>query len=469
MEGCATPDNHSLMLHELADPRRTGIGNQPPNESYDLRDHQEIVAAYDKFLDKWGFRGAFPATEKLWTSLGKKCYDTWQNYMENARISDELDFCAISGWESTSIENHSGIVDNLRNFKSDPGPIAGTLLPVRPVAKQRSMCTALGEAATFDLYLLNDTPAAATGTLSFTAVTPSGKLLRLGEFPAPAWVKDQFSYLVKEAFVTPKLTEEGMYKFKLAQSSTPLATQTKEIWVAGDKHETSVPTVIGVSGITPALRRQLEKLMDVKVEDFSPGKKFAAIISSGITPKVGATQNAGDTTGLEAQPATVVGPVQTTTQVGVLADGILDAVRAGTPLLAIPQADALSDGVAKQLAAAGAFAYNGTVGDFRAPWMGNWYFVRKHPVYSGLPVDQAMGIHYQAKGRESNGLLVERAPGGSELEIIAAYSRDHDRRIGAGTFTTKLGAGKVLYHRVPEMHPVLQQRFLANALRWLAS
>jgi beta-galactosidase len=469
MEGCATPDNHSLMLHELADPRGTGIGNQPPSESYDLRDHQEIVAAYDKFLDKWGFRGAFPATEKLWTSLGKKCYDTWQNYMENARISDELDFCAISGWESTSIENHSGIVDNLRNFKSDPGPIAGTLLPVRPVAKQRSMCTALGEAATFDLYLLNDTPAAATGTLSFTAVTPSGKLLRLGEFPAPAWVKDQFSYLVKEAFVTPKLTEEGMYKFKLAQSSTPLAAQTKEIWVAGDKHETSVPTVIGVSGITPALRRQLEKLMDVKVEDFSPGKKFAAIVSSGITPKVGATQNSGDTTGLEAQPATVVGPVQTTTQVGVLAPGILEAVRAGTPLLAIPQADALSDGVAKQLAAAGAFAYSGTVGDFRAPWMGNWYFVRKHPVYNGLPVDQAMGIHYQAKGRESNGLLVERAPGGSELEIIAAYSRDHDRRIGAGTFATKLSAGKVLYHRVPEMHPVLQQRFLANALRWLAS
>ena len=150
MEGCATPDNHSLMLHELADPKGTGIGNQPANTSYDLKDHQEIVAAYDKFLDKWGFRAAFPATEKLWTSLGKKCYDTWQNYMENARISDELDFCAISGWESTAIENHSGIVDNLRNFKCDPGPISGTLMPVRPVAKQRAMCTALGEAATFD-------------------------------------------------------------------------------------------------------------------------------------------------------------------------------------------------------------------------------------------------------------------------------------------------------------------------------
>jgi hypothetical protein len=217
-----------------------------------------------------------------------------------------------------------------------------------------------------------------------------------------------------------------------------------------------------------SLHRQLAAILGAAPQEFKPGEKYDAIISSGITARATQPQDAGDKTGLEAQP-TVVGPVVTTTQLGELAPGILDAVRAGTPLLAIPQADALSDGVAKQLAAAGAFTYSGNVGDFRAPWMGNWYFVRKHPLYDGLPVDQAMGIHYQAKGREANGLLVERAPGGAEVEIVAAYSRDHDRRIGAGTFTTRLGMGKVLYHRVPEMQPVLQARFLANALRWLAS
>jgi hypothetical protein len=472
MEGCATPDNHSLMLHELANPHATGIGNQPPNQSYDLRDHQEILAAYDKFLDKWKFRSAFPATEKLWLSLGKKCYDTWQNYMENARISDELDFCAISGWETTAIENHSGIVDNLRNFKSDPAPIAGALLPIRPVAKQRAMCTALDETATFDLFLLNDTSAPATGTLTFTAITPSGKRLRLGEFPAPAQTPDVFSYLIKEAFTTPPLTEVGLYRFKFALSSAPLATQTKDIWIAALPCgcTTEPPLKVGVSGIPSALRKLLAQPdFQFTVQDFKPGEKYDVIISSGLVAGASAKQNAGDTTGLEAQPTNPMEAVQTTKQVGVLADGIIDAVRAGTPLLAIPQADALSDGVARQLAAAGAFAYNGTVGDFRAPWMGNWYFVRKHAIYDGLPVDQAMGIHYQVKGRESNGLLVERAPGGAEVEIVAAYSRDHDRNVGAGTFTTKLGAGKILYHRVPSMHTVLQARFLANALRWLTS
>jgi hypothetical protein len=474
MEGCATPDNHSLMLHELADPRGTGIGNQPANHSYDLADHRGILAAYDAFLDKWGFRGAFPATEKLWLSLGKKCYDTWQNYMENARISDELDFAAISGWETTAIENHSGIVDNLRNFKSDPGPIAGTLLPVRPVAKQRAMCTAQGEAATFDLFLLNDTSMPVAGTLSFTAVTPSGKLLHLGEFPAPSQTPDVFSYLVKEAFTTPPLTESGMYRFKFALSSAPLATQTKEIWVAIDSKRVAAIAgriyQIAVSGIPATLRKQLAEHNPLFVfVDFAPGQMYDAIISSGLVTGAFATQSAGDSTGLEAQPSGASGAARRALQTGALAEGILEAVRAGTPLLAIPQTDALSEGAAKQLAAAGAFTYNGAVGDLRAPWMGNWYFVRRHALYDGLPVDQAMGIHYQARGRESNGLLIDRVPGGAEVEIVAAYSRDHSRQIGAGTFTTRLGAGKIVYHRIPEMQPVLQQRFLANALRWLTS
>ena len=469
MEGCATPDNHSLMIHQIKETYKKYGG-----DSYDLKDHEEIVAAYDKFLDRWGFRKAFPVTEHLWLSIGTKCYDTWQNYLENARISDDLDFAAISGWESTAIENHSGIVDNLRNFKSDPAPISGTLLPVRPVAKQRAICTALGERAVFDLYLLNDTPKPATGTLTLTMISPSGKRTTLASLPAPQHVADQFSYLLKEGFETPALTEEGRYQFRFALSSAPLSTQSKEIWVANTRHKQRKPLTVAVSGITAALRRQLAALPDVTVVEFTPGKKFDAIVSSGMTAHASAEQNAGDTTGLEAQPGAkkVVpgrkpepGEETATTQSGVLADGILDAVRAGTPLFAIPQADTLSEGVARQLAAAGAFTYNGAVGDFRAPWMGNWYFVRRHPLYEGMPVDQVMGIHYQAKGRQANGLLID----GAHVEIVAAYSRDHDRNVGAGTFTTRVGTTKVLYHRVPELQPVLQQRFLANALAWLTA
>ena len=463
MEGCARPDNHSLIVHQITDTYKKYGGI-----SYDLTDHQEIIASYEKFLDKWNFRKAFPSAESVFLAVGKTCYESWGNYMENARISDELDFAAISGWESTAIENHSGIVDNLRNFKADPRLISGSLLPVRPIAKQRAMCVAHGKTAIFDLYLANDTPQATTGTLTFTMITPSGKRKGLITLPAPEHVVDQFSYLLKEGFETPTLDEEGLYRFKFSLSSVPLSTQTKEIWVASPASNHEKAMRIGVSGISPELHKQLEQFGSVS--DFKPGETYSVIISSGLTSHTSSDQNAGETTG-ESMPAIKPGhtpepgEVATPTQLGHLQHGILEAVQTGTPLLAIPQADTLSDGVAKELATAGAFTYNGAVGDFRAPWMGNWYFVREHALFSGMPVNQAMGGFYQAKGRQSNGLLVD----GESVEVIVGYSRDHDRRVGAGTFTAKLGKGKLIFHRVPELHPVLQQRFLANALRWLTA
>ena len=174
MEGCATPDNHSLMLHQMR--TRTAQGSATAaNTSYDLADHREILAAYDKFLDRWGFRAAFPATEKLWLSLGKKCYETWQNYMENARISDELDFAAISGWESTAIENHWG----LSTISGISSPIPGRLRRRCcrcGLWRSRGRCASeKDESAIFDLYLCNDTSKPATGTLSFTVVTPRAR------------------------------------------------------------------------------------------------------------------------------------------------------------------------------------------------------------------------------------------------------------------------------------------------------
>ncbi|HEY4355060.1 MAG TPA: twin-arginine translocation signal domain-containing protein [Acidobacteriaceae bacterium] len=467
MEGCARPDNHSLMVHQI-----TGTFKRYGGDSYDLQDHREIVAGYERFLDAWGFRKAFPNAESVFAAVGRTCYESWMNYMENARISDELDFAAISGWESTAIENHSGIVDNLRNFKSDPNLIAGSLLPIRPIAKQRSACIERGQPATFDLYLANDTSHPATGTLRFSMVTPSGKLETLTSLPVPAQVPDQFSYLLKEGFITPPLTEQGLYRFRFAISSVPSATQTKEIWVTGVQGAVCKRSLrVAVSGVSPATRKQLAALGTtscLEVLDFKPGDRYNLILSAGLTAKTSTEQSAGETTG-ETMPVMKPGHVPepgeepTTLQLGQLANGILDAVRSGTPLLAIPQSDTLSDGLAQQLAHAGAFQYRGAVGDLRAPWMGNWYFVREHPLYAGLPVNQAMGFFYQVKGRQANGVLVE----GPGVEIVSAYSRDHDRKIGAGTVTCRLGKGKVVFHRCPDFHPVLQARFLANTIGWL--
>jgi beta-galactosidase len=478
MEGCAVPDNHSLMIEQIE--KSTGM-------SYDLADHKAIVAGYDAFLDRWEFRKAFPAATDVFLAIGRKSYESWQQYLENIRLCDEVDFAAISGWESTAIENHSGIVDSLRNFKSDPELISSSLLPVRPVAKQRSLVTGTGDSATFDIWLLNDTDLQLSGELIFSVVDPQGRTSELGRFPVPKHVSSQFSYLLKEAFATPPLKIEGLYRFKLEITSHPLSTNTREIWVANpNPRKHAKPLEIGVSGVTPELRKRLAALGEVS--DFAPDKHFDVLVSCGLGANTTISGEAGDDASLDAPSATATPATPATAATnarparplepgeaapiavpGKLSDAMMDAVRAGTPLLVMAQADSLAHGVATQLATAGAFEYHGLVGVLRAPWMGVWYIVREHPVYAGLPVNCAMGIFYQAKGRQANGLLVDNKTGCAPVEVITGYSRDHDRNVGAGTFAAKLGAGRILFQRVPELTPVFEQRVLANAVNWLAA
>lgn len=460
MEGCAVADNHSLMVHQLETRQFGGNG-----ASYDLADHREILAAYERFFDRWGFRKAFPTSDRFFQSLGNKCYESWQQYMENARICDAVDFAAISGWESTSIENHSGIVDNLRNFKGDPDLIASSLKAVRLVAKQHKLCYAVGDPAVLDLFLLNDTGRSIEGKFRLSLVDPAGKLTQLGAWDAPANIADQFSYTLHTAFNTPPLTSEGIYRIRFTSESTPSANFTRDIWVAQAKPAFAKKLRIGASTLTPGARKQLAALQGVLVENFKPGERYDLIVASGVVKGSRLDRQIGDETGLEAQPAKGAPPVPQTP--GEIPQDVLAAVQAGTPLLALVPDDFLADGVAKQLAALGAFTYSGQVGDTRAPWMGNWLFVREHPTFAHLPVNRAFSVHYQAHGKQTNGLLVERAPNAPDLDVIMGYSRDHDRKIGAASFIAHVGQTPVLLHRAPDFAAPLQARWLGNTIAHL--
>jgi beta-galactosidase len=449
MEGCAVPDNHVQALAEIA--ARGGT-------SYDLQDRREIVAAYDTFLDRWGFRRAFPTVESLFLAIGRKSYDSWQQYMENARINDATDIAVISGWESTSIDNHSGLVDNLRNFKSDPKLIRTSLLPIRPVAKQRRLVVGLGESAVFDLFLLNDTGVPAPGKLVFTMTDPAGKKTKLGAFACPRMGRDQFRALIEAGFSSPPLSREGAYRFTFALSGMAYAAQTREIFVANAQLPPGRILRVGVAGVWDRLRRQLAAVPGITVSDFTATGTYDAVISSGLTEQSTPGQKLGGDAGLDLQKVSGMPPVP-----GALPQEMIAVVNVGTPLLVMAQEDGLADGVATQLSALGAFRYDGQVGKLRAPWMGNWYFLREHPVYAGLPSNQAMGVYHQAHGRQANGLLID----GADVDVFVGYSRDHDRKIGAGTFTAKLGTGKIVFQRVPDLNGPMQLRFLRNALTWL--
>nr|WP_232792878.1 sugar-binding domain-containing protein [Caulobacter hibisci] len=453
MQGCAVADNHVAMVAEIL---------AKGGKSYDLEDHKAIVGATSDFLDRWGFRKAFPTTEALFLSVGTKAYDAWRNYLESIRLGETVDVAAISGWESTAIENHSGIVDVLRGFKADPTLMSQSLRPVLAVAKPRKLAYAPGEAAELDLWLFNDTGKAASGELVLSVIGPDGAARAAGRWSAPAHEPDRLSWLVAESVRTPAFEREGRYVIRLVLAGSGEVISDREVWVAAPHSGPRRKLKLAVSGVARSLRTQLENQPGVAVEDFKPGARYDGIVASGLKANEIVRRQVGEQTGLEAQPKK---GEKVKLVLGELPAEVLAAVQAGTPLLAMVQEDGLAEGVARQLAGLGLFTYAGQVGGLRAPWMGNWNYVRAHPTFAGIPSDRAMSVLHQVEGQPSNGLLVD----GQGVEVIAAYSRDHDRRNGAASLVARKGAMRALVHRLPDMAPPLQARWLSNALDWLAA
>jgi hypothetical protein len=575
MLGAAVADNSPLMVRQIE--LRGG-------ESYDLLDHEEIAGAYHQFLDQWGFREAFPTDDAFFRDLGNKCYEFWGRVIETARLSESNDILTISGWESTAIENHSGLVDNLRNFKGNPSLISHALAPLLPLAEPRASVLEVGGTTTVDVYLLNETNRAVTGNLHLVLVDPSGRGVEIGSYPVPEFVKDQFVYPVQMAVDTPPLSKPGTYKLTVFLDSNRLVSNSRTLLAVQTTRPDLPAARIGVVGGDKAeVERQLKAFPQLKVEPYKESGTYDLVIDAergegrvvqinngspirntddpalynasirgtadhvklhfdGLPPgpakvslyfcekdqreagrryfnvaingqtvlqnfdifaeagggyaalvktfTVDAPQGAVDITvppgpkgeavfnavKIEAGSRTVAvvcgGETYTDksgqvwspySEAGTMPAVLLQRVSQGMPLLVLAGEEAGADAAVKQLAAAGAVKYAGTIPASRASWMGGWIFVRKHPLYDGLPVNEVMKGDYQAAVQACYGVMVD----GPGVAIVAAYSRDHSRQIGAITFTAKLGKGAVVFHGLTGMHPVMEQRVLGNALGYL--
>jgi beta-galactosidase len=445
MKGAASIDDHARLIKEI---------KIHGGHSYDLADHEELLAAYEKFVDQWGFRKAFPTSSSLFQSIGRRAYQSWGQFLENIRICDANDYATVSGWESTAMEDHSGLVDNFRDFKSNPEPIRNALLPVRPVAKQKALVAALGETVKFDLYLLNDSDRPASGKLNFAITDPKNATKAIGSYDTPAFVRDQLSYLIKEDVSSPALDEEGVWTTHFALGGDNESAHSQEIWVVNPTPHQFNNLHVATLGLSDEMSAQLAPIPGLVLAPFTAGQHYDLIIASPATEKPTDTVSTDDV-GADRRSRSIP-PTQ-------LPQPIVDAFNGGTPLFVLCTNDGQATGAGAQMAAAAGFRFDGMVGSSRASWMGTWFFVRRHPVYEGLPVDRAMSIEYQVKGSDSNGLMID----GDGLEIIAAYSRDHDRNIGAGTLTYAGRGRKLLFHRITEMHRVFHRRLLANGIQFL--
>jgi hypothetical protein len=566
MGGSGTADNHALMVKQIE-----SMGGQ----SYDLLDHEQIDLAYNRFLDRWDFRTAFPTTYDLYEQIGAKQYEYWRNVLQCARLSDSNDYLTVSGWETTAIENHGGIVDNLRNPHGDPAVIHGALRPVLPAIELTKTAVLVGDKVGYDLAFLNETDRPIHGTLKVELTAPTGVRAALCSYPIPTFQTDVFAYQVATGLTTPALTKAGDYTIafslgKISESRTihvialppaPAATigvigggrTAADLASLGAQSETYQPSQnyplaialsdgVGAGGQTddtvqntadPELYRDQRygrrgymrfvinglpdgpakvtlgfvetfwnrpgaRVFDVDIDGkpvlrdldifaLAGGKDKVwtatvdATVSGGalaIEPGVVKTDNAIFNT-IQIQTATrtvayYMGNKPYTARDGAawlpytptssVDDALLAKVYAGMNLLIVADDDASAQQAGDILAKAKILAFGGLVGHSRAPWMGNWYFVRANPMYAGLPVNEVMKGDYQVSVGDSDGMVVD----GPNVRIFTAYSRDHSRTIGAGDFEVPYGQGKIVVHAVPRMNDAFELRWLDDTIRVLA-
>jgi len=188
MFGVGVPDDHEKIV---------AWAREPGHSTYDLGLHERVLAGYNTFLDRWGFRGAFPTASALFRDVGAKQYYFWQKIMEQSRMSDWNDYLAFNGWESTSLENHSGLVDRFRDFRADPALVRAAAAPEILVVRPRRMTLAAGETAVVDVHLVSETDRAGPQVLRVRATAAAGRELFAREFAVRATGGDVFGELLQ--------------------------------------------------------------------------------------------------------------------------------------------------------------------------------------------------------------------------------------------------------------------------------
>lgn len=480
MLGAATPDDYDKLVHSFDAAHPTG---------YELEDMKQILDGYHQYLDKWGFRKAFPTDSSLFQAIGYRTYYFWQRIVAQSRAANTNDFLVISGWESTTIDNHSGLVDNHRFFKGDPALIAKVTKPLMLFIQPRHMIAAKGDKDVADVFLVNETHLAGVQTLKFTALNPDGTVAFTTEKSVTAEGGDTYGQLLADGIEFPA-NAEGMMTLKA--TLTPVDTgllgehpvtitgddQIEVIDIAGPPVFQKIAVVESGDEIAKALAGQFHAT-PVKLADAQPQDKLDAIV---LSTKSMSRQLAKAGEPNPAPNAKSKDPQITEADFDAALARVKDD---GTRLVLWPDNDVSADTFAHALAARKIVTYNGMAGNLGAPWFGSWFFVRQHKMLDGLPGDCAVDwrygisafngpswLHDKPGGTNTEGMLLD-APG---MEAFIGYGADHNTKVGTSGCVIPYGKGRIVLYCLPMLvrslapgdnaiSQVVAQRLLGNALR----
>ncbi len=291
-----------------------GTANSPDNDAavvrwyeahhasgYTLAAAQARVAAYKSFLVHYQFNKAFPTAEDLFRAIGVRHYFAASHIVENARMSDANDYIALTGWESTTIDNNSGLVDSLRNLKGDPSSMPIATAPEALIIRPRHYVVAKNESAAADAYIVNERGWQGSYTLRVTAAMDGNKNSNFFDTTVAVTLTggDVFAQLLKAdiRFVAPQAGQATLtLSLTASDSSKPVLQRTEPMLFVDPSPAPiarKVALVDGDGSLGPALKQrfglQAEPLLSStdKVDDI--------LVSSSGSPRYTWTERKPET------------------------------------------------------------------------------------------------------------------------------------------------------------------------------
>jgi len=431
-----TPPRLQLIKAEIEKTKHYGWDGQQMIGQYN---------AFDKFLHEKGFTSAFKNVDKLCLSFGAVSYYLQGRMIENIRISNTIDGYVTNGWESTKLENHSGIVDVYRNFKGDPSIIAYYNQPLYIAVKLRNKVVLNGEKAIADFFLINE------------------KNLT-GQYQLKVWAKNEkgtsceqkFDVMVKGGVVYGQLLKDSVL-FSITMKGyteigAALIRNGKSEAKGSDKLyslELNTPNIL-VNVLDSS--KQTQKVLR------SAGIAFTE--TSDVLPKNGVLFIGSQMQPLDQQKH----KFKLNDKLKI--ESLINWILKGNTLIILKNAPYWCELFATREVT----EYVGSQG-LGGNWMGGNFFVREHKLFEGLPINTAFNWEYQclaAYNRERSGLRLS-----NDECVVGCYS-DHKNEMYSALSIVHLGDGKIIFNTLDlygailsgEKSAIVAKKILENMVKY---
>ncbi len=397
-----TPPRLQLIKEELDKTGKYGWNGKQMIDQYH---------AFEQFIAKKGFANAFPTVDALCTSLGEVAMYYQARMIENVRVSNIIDGWATNGWESTKVENHSGIVDLYRNPKADPAIIAYYNQPLYVAVKVYNKVIEKGSETLVDFHLVNEKDIKGKLQLKVFAVDGVGEYNeQIFDVKASGGVV--YGELLQQK-VNFKIRNNGYTSIKavLLKGGKEIAVGRDEIFAVELKNNLTQVAVADTAGVMQkVLANAFINAETVDLTKMQPTQKIL-FVGGGF------------------QPGFVKGNFRQD-------DPMMDWVSRGNTLVVTNEAAAWCD----YLNMKEVVAFNGSR-KLGVNWFGGNFFVRENSYFNGLPVNKAFNWEYQcfaAYGRHREGLRIE-----NDECLVGAYS-DHKNELYSAFSVIPMGKGQII-------------------------